>query len=89
MTRFFWSFLNVLFTRAFLGIVAIVLGNYLSPHDMGVFVALFMLVTYGTTFLSLELGSALIQRLNIHKAAIKRDSYYSAGLSIYSCWGRL
>lgn len=82
MMGFVWSFINIFVRKAILGVLAVILGNYLSPHDMGVFVALFMFVTYSMTLLGFELGSALIHRLNTNRSAIKNERYYSAGLLI-------
>jgi len=80
MANYFYSFLNLFLRRGSFVILTIVLGNLLTPTELGVFLAHMMIIQYGTIFFNLEIHSGVIKFLGDFKGIKDKNLVFSAGL---------
>ncbi len=80
MSKFLWNFVNIFSTKGLLFLFALLLGNMLPPHDMGVFVSLMLFLTYAQMFFGYQIGSGIVHKLNVQESSDDRAIYYSSGL---------
>jgi O-antigen/teichoic acid export membrane protein len=80
MADVFWSLLNSFLNKALSAVFLIVLGNLLLPVELGVYVSIVLLLTYGTVFFSLRTDVALVQKLNDSSKEEERSNYFTAGV---------
>jgi O-antigen/teichoic acid export membrane protein len=79
MTSVFWSLLNSFLYNGLSLLFVVLLGNLLLPDDMGVYVTLIMILTYTVTLMSLQIQSAVIQKLNDSRLYELRTAYFTTG----------
>lgn len=80
MKKIAWNFVNNFSTRGLLFLFSLVIGNLMSPHDMGVFVSLMLFLTYAQMFFGYQLGPGIVHQLNVQASVDDRAAYYSAGM---------
>jgi O-antigen/teichoic acid export membrane protein len=75
-----WSLANAILGKGFSFVFTVIIGNLLLPSELGLFVTLLLVITYGANIFSLNLGGGMIQKLNSLKPSEKPASYFTAGL---------
>jgi O-antigen/teichoic acid export membrane protein len=80
MRDYLWSFANSFFVRGFSAVFSVVLGNFLLPHELGIFISLKLVTDYISQFAHFQLGAGVVQKINDVNLSDKRDNYFSAGL---------
>lgn len=81
MKKVFWSLINTFFGRGFSAIFAIVIGNLLLPDELGLFISLMLVTNYVVDLAFLRIEAGVIQRINSTEDTLKRNQYYTWGIS--------
>lgn len=79
MKNVIWSLINSFSNQGLVAIFSIILGNIVSPHDLGVYITIMIVISYGVSFFSLELGGGIVQKLNNVNLKDKGDQYFTTG----------
>ena len=74
-----WSLIATFSERGFVVIFSIILGNILLPEELGLYIALMLLVVYATTFLTFSLQHGIVKKINDENLPEKKSQYFSAG----------
>lgn len=79
MKNYFWTFSNNFLVKGFSAVFFIILGNFLLPGELGVFVALKLVTDYVSRFAHFQFGAGVVYKLNDVTLAKERDNYFTAG----------
>jgi len=75
-----WSFGNTFLSKGFSFIFSVIIGNLMLPGELGLFVTLMLIITYGANIFSINLGGGIVQKLNSITDSAEQSRFFTAGV---------
>lgn len=87
MKDYFWSIINTFLSKGFGTIFSVIIGNLILPEDLGVYVAILLVVNYCVSLFSLSIETGIIQKLNDDNLNSYKNHYFSSALLFINLLG--
>lgn len=80
MSKYLYSFVNLILRRGSFVVLTFILGNLVTPEELGIFLAHMMIIQYGVVFFSFDIQSGVIKYLGVSIIGKDKNLFFTSGI---------